>query len=38
MFKKLLIVGLALLTAACVPIPAEPTAASVPLQNDRATR
>ena len=32
MFKKLLIVGLALLAAACVPIPAEPPAASVPPQ------
>ena len=30
MFKKLLTVGLALLTAACVPIPAEPPAASEP--------
>ena len=32
MSKKLLIVGLALLTAACVPIPAEPPAASEPPQ------
>ena len=32
MFKKLLIVGLALLTAACVPIPSEPPAASEPPQ------
>ena len=32
MFKKLLIVGLALLAAACMPIPAEPPAASVPPQ------
>ena len=32
MFKKLLIVGLALLAAACVPIPAEPPATSAPLQ------
>ena len=32
MFKKILIVGLALFTAACVPIPAEPTAVSVPPQ------
>ena len=32
MFKKLLIVGLTLLTAACVPIPSEPPAASEPPQ------
>ena len=32
MFKIALIVGLALLTAACVPIPAEPPAASLPPQ------
>ncbi|MDE0078601.1 MAG: hypothetical protein OXO50_13850 [Caldilineaceae bacterium] len=32
MFRKLLIVGLALLTAACVPIPAEPPTASEPPQ------
>ena len=32
MFKKLLIVGLTLLTAACMPIPSEPPAASEPPQ------
>ncbi len=32
MLKKLLIVGLAVLTAACVPIPPEPPATSAPLQ------
>ncbi len=32
MFKNLMVVGLALLTAACVPIPAEPPAASEPPQ------